>query len=52
MVNKLKKFLPTSYQVILLRKMQCFRQKDMNVKEYTKKFYKLDIISRHVDDEV
>ena len=34
MVNKVKnKFLPTDYQVSLLRKMQNLRQKDMIVKE-------------------
>ena len=53
MVNKIKKrFLPVDYQVNLLRKMQNLRQKDMTVKEYTKEFYRLEIISRHVDDEV
>ena len=53
MVSKVKKkFLPIDYQVILLRKMQNLRQKDMTVKEYTKEFYRLDIRSRHVDDDV
>ena len=53
MVNKVKKkFLPTDYQVSLLRKMQNLRQKDMTVKEYTKEFYRLDIRSRHVDDDI
>ena len=53
MVNKIKKkFLPTNYQVNLLRKMQNLRQKDMNVKDYTKEFYRLGTKSRHVDDEV
>ena len=53
MVNKVKKkFFPTNYQVILLRKMQNLRQKDMIVKEYTEEFYRLDIRSRHMDDDV
>ena len=53
MVKKVKKkFLPIDYQVILLRKMQNLRQKDMIVKEYTEEFYRLDIRSRHVDDDV
>ena len=53
MVNKVKKiFLPADYQVSLLRKMQNLRQRDMTVKEYTKEFYRLDIRSRHVDDDV
>ena len=53
MVNKLKnKFLPTDYQVILLRKMQNLRQKDMIIKEYTEEFYRFDIRSGHVDDNV
>ena len=53
MVNKVnKKFLPVDYQVSLLRKMQNLRQRDMTVKEYTEEFYRLDIRSRHVDDDV
>ena len=53
MVNKIKKkFLPVDYQVNLLRKMQNLKQKDMSVKDYTKEFYRLDIGSRHVDDEI
>ena len=53
MVNKVKKkFLLVDYQVSLLRKMQNLRQKDMTVKEYTDKFYRLDIRSRHVDDDI
>ena len=47
-----KKFLPTDYQVSLLRRMQNLRQKDMDVKEYTKEFYRLDIRFGHVDDDV
>ncbi|MDF3680986.1 hypothetical protein P3S38_28840 [Enterobacter hormaechei] len=53
MVNKVKnKFLLADYQVSLLRKMQNLRQRDMSVKEYTKEFYRLDIRSRHGDDDV
>ena len=53
MVNKVKnKVFPPDYQVSLLRKMQNLKQKDMTVKEYTKGFYRLDIRSRHVDDDV
>ena len=53
MMNKVKnKFLPTDYKVSLLRNMQNLKQKDMIVKEYTKEFYRLDIRSRHVDDDV
>ena len=53
MVKKVKKkFLPTDYQVIFLRKMQNLKQRDMTVKEYTEEFYRLDIRSRHVDDDV
>ena len=53
MVNKVKnKFLPADYQVSLLRKMPTLKQKDMTMKEYTEEFYRLDIRSRHVDDDV
>ena len=53
MVNKVKKkFLPADYQVNLLRKMQNLKQKDMTMKEYTEEFYRLDIRSGHVDDDV
>ena len=53
MVNKeKKKFLPTDYQVSLLRKMQNLKQRDMTMKEYTEEFYRLDIRFGHVDDDV
>ena len=53
MVNKVKnKVLPANSQVILLRKMQNLKQKDVTVKEYTKEFYRLDIKCGHVDDDV
>jgi len=32
--------------------MQSLKQKDMTIKEYTKEFYRLDINSWHVDDDV
>ena len=48
----MNKFLLVDYQVSLLRKMQNLRQKDMTVKEYTEDFYRLDIRSGHVDDDV
>ena len=53
MVTKFKKkFLPNDYQLNLLRKMKNLRQKYMSVKDYIEKFYRLDIRSGHVDDEV
>lgn len=53
MVNKVKnKFLPTNYQVSLLRKMQNLRQRDMTAKEYIEEFYRLDIKFGHVEDDV
>ena len=36
----------------LLGKIQNLRQKDASVKDYTEEFYRLDIRSGHVDDEV
>lgn len=41
-----------NYQVDLFLKLKNLRQKESSVKEYTKSFYKLNIRSRHVDDEV
>ena len=53
MVNEIKKkFLPTDYQVNLLRRMQNLKEKDMSMKDYIEEFYRLDIRSGHVDDEV
>lgn len=53
MVNKLKgKFLPSDYQVSLLRKLQNLKQRDTSVKKYTEELYRLDIKSGHMDDEV
>ena len=52
-MNKVKKkILLVDYQVSLLREMQNLRQRDMTVKEYTEEFYRLDIKSGHVDDDV
>ena len=49
MVNNVKnKFLPSNYQVSLLRKIQNLRQRDMSVKDYIE-IYKLDI--RYGDPE-
>lgn len=53
MVNKVKNnFLPTNYQVSLLRNMKNLRQGEMNMKEYPKEFDRLDIKSTHVDNDV
>ena len=52
MVKRVKKFLPFDYKVILVRKMQNLRQKDITMKECTKKFYRLDIRFGHMDDDV
>jgi hypothetical protein len=44
MVAKLnEKFIPKDYQINLFRRLQNLRQKGMNVKEYTKEFYRLNI---------
>ena len=53
MVHKIKKFfLLVDYQVNLLRRMQNLKQKDMSVKDYIEEFYRIDIRSGHVDDEI
>ena len=36
----------------LVCRMQKLKQKDMSVKDYTEEFYRLDIRSGHVDDEI
>ena len=54
MVAKLKvKFIPKDYQINLFKKLQNLRQRGMIVKEYTKKFYTLNIRTRQreKDDE-
>jgi hypothetical protein len=54
MVVKMKdKFIPRDYQINLFRRMQNLRQKEMAMKEYTKEFYRLNIIAGHreSDDE-
>lgn len=53
MIAKLKSnFVPANYQVDLFQKLQNLRQKESNVKEYIEEFYKLNIKSGHVDDEL
>jgi hypothetical protein len=54
MIAKMKvKFIPGYYQITLFRRMQNLRQKLMTVKEYTEKFYRLNIRVGHreSDDE-
>lgn len=53
MVSKLKsKFMPDDYQVNLFWKLQNLKHKESSVKEYTEAFYRLNIRSRNVDDEI
>ena len=53
MVNKVKnKFIPTDYDVSLSRRMKNLRKRDMIMKEYIEEFYRLDIKSRDVDDDI
>ena len=48
MVTKLKaKFILTNYKLELFKRLHNLKQKDMNMKYYTKEFYKLTIWSRH-----
>jgi hypothetical protein len=54
MVAKLKeKIIPKDYQINMFRKLQNLRQKILTVKEYTKKFYKLNMRAgqKENDDE-
>jgi hypothetical protein len=54
MVEKMKsKFIPKDYQINLFQRMQNLRQKGMTVKEYTEKFYRINIKEGHreSDDE-
>jgi hypothetical protein len=54
MVTKMKSnFIPRDYQINLFRRMQKLRQKGMIVKEYTEKFFRLNIRVGHreSDDE-
>ena len=44
------KFLPTKYKLILFRKMKNLKQNSMIVREYTEEFYKVNIISGHMED--
>lgn len=51
MVAKLRgKFLPKDYQLSLFRQMQNLRQRLMSVKEYTERFYKVNIRAGYVED--
>lgn len=52
MVKLKGKFLPGDYKVSLLRKLQNLKKRDTTVKMYTEEFYRLDIRSGHVDDEL
>jgi hypothetical protein len=54
MVAKMKaKFIPRNYQITLFQRMQNLREKLMSVKEYTEKFYRINIKAGHreSDDE-
>ena len=46
------KFLPSDYHVSLFRTLQNVKNKESNVKECTEEFYKLDIESCHIEDNV
>lgn len=53
MVSKMKvKFLPKDYHLNLFKQMQNLKQKGMSVKEYTEEFYRLNIRTRHVEDDL
>eukprot|EP00253_Pinus_taeda_P009769 PITA_09769 len=53
MVSKLKaKFLPKDYHLNLFKQMQNLKQKGMSVKEYTEEFYRLNIRTGHVEDDL
>ena len=53
MIDMVKnKFLPIDYHVSLLRKMQNFETKGHDCERITEEFYRLDIRSGHVDDDV
>ena len=50
MLTKLKaKFIPTDYELELLKRLKNLEKKDMTMKDYTKEFYKLTIRSGHRD---
>jgi hypothetical protein len=49
--KKKAKFILRDYQIILFKRMQNLRQKLMTVKEYTEKFYKLNIRAGHRDSD-
>jgi hypothetical protein len=46
------KFIPKDYQFNLFRQLQNLRQKNMIVKEYTEKFYMLNIRAGHIEEYV
>ena len=53
MVSKMKvKFLPKDYHLNLFKQMQNLKQKGMSVKEYTEEFYRLNIRTGHVEDDL
>eukprot|EP00253_Pinus_taeda_P008110 PITA_08110 len=53
MVSNLKaKFLPKDYHLNLFKQMQNLKQKGMSVKEYTEEFYRLNIRTGHVEDDL
>eukprot|EP00253_Pinus_taeda_P023587 PITA_23587 len=53
MVGKPKaKFFPEDYHLNLFKQMQNLKQKGMSVKEYTEEFYKLNIRTGHVEDDL
>lgn len=53
MVKKLKaKFLPKDYHLNLFMQMQNLKRKGMPIKEYTEEFYRLNIITGHVEDDL
>jgi hypothetical protein len=52
MVAKMKdKFIPRDYQITMFRRMQNLRQKLMLVKEYTEKFYRINIRAGHQESD-
>lgn len=53
MVAKLKgRFLPSDYAIQMSKKLQDLKQREMDVKTYTNKFYKLSIGAGHMVDDV
>lgn len=53
MVAKLKgMFLLVDYAIQMYKKLQGLKQRDIDVKNYTKEFYKLSIRVGHMEDDV